>query len=135
MQLFGEFVSLPNLHANYHLLRHAKTFGTLTNIEVGVKEMFHKVFKNLVPHTNRKNIDLDLLKRYTTLQSIRHLADGGIDPRNLQSSIDFVNRSQDSKRLFKDWFIMDMMENSEMDNDESEGNNNNIFLCCCNISC
>jgi hypothetical protein len=83
MQLFGKFVSLPNLHANYHLLRHAKTFGTLTNIEVGVKEMFHKVFKNLVPHTNRKNIDLDLLKRYTTLQSIRHLADGGIDPRNL----------------------------------------------------
>ena len=83
MQLFGEFVSLPNLHTNYHLLRHAKTFGTLTNIEVGVKEMFHKVFKNLVSHTNCKNIDLDLLKWYMTLQSIRHLADGGIDPRNL----------------------------------------------------
>src|SRR2546421_11197421 len=119
MQLFGEFVSLPNLHANYHLLRHAKTFGTLTNIEVGVKEMFHKVFKNLVPHTNRKNIDLDLLKRYTTLQSIRHLADGGIDPRNLQSSIEFMNISQDFNHLFKDWFIM---ESSEMDDKELEGN-------------
>lgn len=81
--------------------------------------MFHKVFKNLVPHTNRKNIDLDLLKRYTTLQSIRHLADGGIDPRNLQSSIDFMDITQDSKHLFKNWFIMENSE--EVDNDESEG--------------
>ena len=131
MQLFDEFVSLSNLHANYHLLRHARTFRTLTNIEVGVKEMFHKIFKNLVPHTNRKNVDLDLLKRYTTLQSIRHLADGGIDPRNLRSSVDFMNISQDSKCLFKNWFIM---ENSEVDNhDESEGNNN-VFLYYCKIS-
>lgn len=62
-----------------------------------------------------------------TLQSIRHLADGGIDSQNLRSSIDFMNISQDSiKHLFKDWFIM---ENSEVDNDdESEGNNNNISL-------
>jgi len=131
MQLFDEFVSLPNLHANYHLLRHARTFGTLTNIEVGVKEMFHKIFKNLVPHTNRKNVDLDLLKRYTTLQSIRHLADGGIDPRNLRSSVDFMNISQDSKCLFKNWFIM---ENLEVDNnDESEGNSN-VFFYYCKIS-
>jgi hypothetical protein len=35
--------------------------------------------------------------------------------------MDFMNISQDSKRLFKDWFIMDITENSEMDNDESEG--------------
>ena len=126
MQLFDEFIGLPNLHANYHLLQHAKTFGTLTNIEVGVKEMVHKIFKNLVPHTNRKNVNLDLLKQYTTLQSIRHLADGGIDSRNLRSSIDFMNISQDSKHLFKDWFIM---ENSEVDNDdESEGNNNISLL-------
>jgi hypothetical protein len=57
------------IHANYHLLRHARTFGTLTNIEIGVKEQdVSQDFKNLVPHTN---LDLDLLKRYTTLQSIR----------------------------------------------------------------
>lgn len=131
MQLFGGFVSLPNLHANYHLLRHVRTFGILTNIEVGVKEMFHKIFKNLVPHTNRKNVDLDLLKRYTTLQSIRHLTDGGIDPRNLRSSVDFMNISQDSKCLFKNWFIM---ENSEVDNDEESEGNNNVFLYYCKIS-
>ena len=70
--------------------------------------MVHRIFKNIVPHTNCKNIELDLLKRYTTLQSIRHLADGGTDPRNLQPSSDFMNISQASNRLFKDWFIMEI---------------------------
>jgi hypothetical protein len=116
-------VGLPNLHASYHLLRHARTFGTLTNTEVGMKEMVHRIFKKMVPRTNCKNIELDLLKRYTTLQSIRHLTNGGIDPRNLQQSIGFMYISHDSKWLFKDWFIM---ENSEVDNEESEGNN--MFL-------
>ena len=55
--------------------------------------MVHRIFKNMVPRTNRKNIEFDLLKHYTTLQSIRHLADGGIDPRNLQPSINFMNIS------------------------------------------
>ena len=67
--------------------------------------MVHHIFKNMVPHTNCKNIKLDLLKRYTTLQSIRHLADGGIDPRNLQPSVEFMNISQDFNYLFKEWFI------------------------------
>ena len=70
----------------------------------------------MVPRTNCKNIEFDLLKRYTTLQSIRHLADGRI---NLQSSIEFMNISQDFNHLFKDWFIM---ESSEMDDKELEGN-------------
>jgi hypothetical protein len=84
-----------------------------------MKEMVHRIFKNMVPHTNCKNIEVDLLKRYTTLQSIRHLTDGGIDPRNLQPSAEFMNLSQGFNCLFKDWFIM---ESSEMDNEEQEGN-------------
>jgi len=112
-------VGLPNLHASCHLLRHARTFGTLTNTAVGTKEMVHRIFKNMVPRTNCKNIELDLLKRYTTLQAIRHLADGGIDPRNLQHSVEFMNISQDFSRLFKDWFII---ESSEIDIEELEGN-------------
>lgn len=75
------------------------------NTEVGVKEMVHRVFKNIVPRTNRKNVELDLLKRYTTLQSIRHLADGGIDARYLQPSMGFINISRETNHLFKDWFI------------------------------
>ena len=45
---------------------------------------------------------------------------GGIDPRNLQSSIEFMNISQDFNHLFKDWFII--MESSEIDDKELEGN-------------
>ena len=112
-------MGLPNLHANFHLLQHARTFGTLTNTGVGTKEMIHRIFKNMVPHTNCKNIEFDLLKRYTTLQSIRHLADGGVDPRFSLSSIDFINISQYSRRLFKDWFIME--DSLEENIEESEG--------------
>jgi hypothetical protein len=54
-------------------------FATLVNSAVGTKKMVHKIFKGIVPHTNRKNVELDLLKRYTTLFAIRHLIDGGID--------------------------------------------------------
>ncbi|PKK57037.1 hypothetical protein RhiirC2_798781 [Rhizophagus irregularis] len=91
IEFFDDFVSLPNLHASCHLLQHARTFRTLVNTAVGIKEMVHHIFKNMVLHTNCKNIDFDLLKHYTTLQSIRHLAD--------------------------DWFIM---ESSEADNVELE---------------
>ena len=117
--MFSDFVGLPNLHACYHLLRHARTFGTLVNTGVGTKEMVHRIFKHMVPHTNRKNVELDLLKRYTTLQSIRHLADGGVDPRFSLPSIDFVNIFHHSKHLVKDWYIME--DSLEEDSEESEG--------------
>ena len=74
-----------------HLLMHAKTFGTLTNTQVGIKEMVHHIFKRMIPKTNCKNIDLDLLKRYNTLFAIRHLADGGIDPRFNRPCTGFTN--------------------------------------------
>ncbi|PKK59151.1 hypothetical protein RhiirC2_795243 [Rhizophagus irregularis] len=80
VELFDDFVGLPNLHASYHLSQHVRTFGTLVNTAVGTKEMVHCIFKNKVPHTNCKNIEFDLLKYYTTLQAIQHLADGGINP-------------------------------------------------------
>ena len=74
----------------------------------------------MVPRTNRKNVELDLLKCYTTLQSIRHLADGGLDPQNSRSSVNFVNVLQDSKHLFKNWFItQDLLDE---DNEESDSN-------------
>ena len=90
MQLFDDFVGLPNLHASFHLLRHARTFETLANTKVRTKEIVYCIFKNMVSRTNCKNIKFDLLKHYMTLQSIRHLADSGINPQNLQPSIDFL---------------------------------------------
>jgi hypothetical protein len=55
-------VNIPNLHINFHLPLHARTYGNLINTGVGIKEMVHRIFKGMVPRTNRKNIELDLLK-------------------------------------------------------------------------
>ncbi|PKC55653.1 hypothetical protein RhiirA1_446767 [Rhizophagus irregularis] len=74
-----DFTNLPNLHINGHLQHHAKTFATLVNSAVGVKEMVHKIFKNTVSHTNGKMIEKDLIKRYNTLQALRNIIDGTLD--------------------------------------------------------
>ncbi|PKK61925.1 hypothetical protein RhiirC2_668561, partial [Rhizophagus irregularis] len=79
IELQEYFENLPNLHVNYHLVQHARNYATLLNTSVETKEMVHKIFKNSVLRTNRKNIDLDLLKRYNTLFAMRYLFDGGID--------------------------------------------------------
>jgi len=55
-----EFQNLPNLHVNVHLPDHAWNYATLVNVAVGVKEMVHRVFKGMVPHMNRKNVELDM---------------------------------------------------------------------------
>lgn len=67
--------------------------------------MIHRIFKGMVPRTNRKNVELDLVKKYTTLLAIRHLIDGGVDSRFLRNSQGFVDISQSAERLFDDWFI------------------------------
>ncbi|CAB4394151.1 unnamed protein product [Rhizophagus irregularis] len=102
-KVFVNFVNLPNIHVNMHPLMHAKTFGTLINTQVGIKEMVHHIFKGMVPKTNCKNIDLDLLKHYNTLFAIRHLADGGIDPRLNRSCTGFTSSNFD--QLFSNWYV------------------------------
>lgn len=96
---------------------HARTFGTLTNTQVGIKEMVHRVFKGIVPKTNRKNIDLDLLKRYNTLFAIRHLVDGGIDPRFERSCAGFA--SSNFGQLFLNWYLTEdkFLESENLDDD------------------
>ena len=71
---------------NVHLSQHARNFATLVNTAVGVKEMVHRIFKGMVPHMNRKVIELDLTRRYNTIQALRHLIDGWKDPRFTSTS-------------------------------------------------
>jgi hypothetical protein len=77
----------------------------LLNTGVGTKEMVHRIFKNIVPQTNRKNVELDLLKRYTTLFAIRHLLDGGIDFRYSSTNNALKTLPHHLRRLMNDWFI------------------------------
>ncbi|CAG8626247.1 14146_t:CDS:2, partial [Racocetra persica] len=73
------FKNLPNVYVNVHLPQHARTFATFVNTSVRVKEMVHRIYKNMVPHTNYKNIELDLLRRYNTSFVLTHLFDGSKD--------------------------------------------------------
>jgi len=101
---------------------HAKTYGTLCNTQVGIKEMVHRIFKGMVPHTNRKNIDFDLLKRYNTLFAIRHLVDGGVDSRFIRNCTGFINMSSNFKQLFLNWYLT---EDNTLKNEQEYDNNLN----------
>ncbi|RIB19607.1 hypothetical protein C2G38_2035933 [Gigaspora rosea] len=46
-----------------------------------MKEMVHRIFKSIVPYTNKRDLELALLQQINTLQTLRYLADGGIDDR------------------------------------------------------
>ena len=115
-QAFEDFKNLPNLHINYHLLQHARNYATLLNTGVGTKEMVHRIFKNIVPRTNKKNIELDLLKHYNTLFAMRHLFDRGVDSRFSSTNNSFMTLLDHLKRLLDDWFIIEKPEE-----DASEG--------------
>jgi len=104
-----------------HLLMHAKTYATLINTQVGIKEMVHRIFKGIVIKTNRKNIDLDLLKNYTTLFAIRHLVDGGNDSRFTKSCTGFTNMSSNFNELFSNWYIA---ENKLLQDEDDQGDVN-----------
>ncbi|GET65161.1 hypothetical protein GLOIN_2v1474421 [Rhizophagus irregularis DAOM 181602=DAOM 197198] len=119
LQAFKDFENLPNLHASFHLLLHAKNYATLLNTSVGTKEMVHRLFKNIVPQTNLKNVSLDLLKNYTTLFAIRHLLDGGIDLRLSTLNSGFMNLPKHLRRLMSNWFII-TKDNIDINDDASE---------------
>ena len=98
---------------------HAKTYGTLINTQCGIKEMVHRIFKAMVPQTNRKNIELDLLKRYTTLFAIRHLVDGGIDQRLSRHCDSFAIMSSTFRHILTNWYITEDKTWNAQEQDET----------------
>ncbi|PKK57288.1 hypothetical protein RhiirC2_721325 [Rhizophagus irregularis] len=133
---FEEFVNLPNLHINFYLCLHTHTYATLRNTQVGIKETVHKIFKSMVLKTNRKVIEKDLLKCYSTIFAIRHFTDGGADKRFSRSYEGFsALKKSTCKKLFNNWFVTEDKLFDENDyNDEtttvqlSMGNFYNIRL-------
>ncbi|GES99540.1 hypothetical protein GLOIN_2v1487024 [Rhizophagus clarus] len=102
-KVFPEFANLPNLHINIHLLVHARTYGTLINTQVGIKEMVHRIFK-----------------RYTTLFAIRHLVDGGADQRLSQPCRGFATMSSNFRNLLTNWYITEDKVSNEQEPEENE---------------
>jgi len=129
----ASFENLPNLHINRHLVDHARNYRTCVNIAVGIKEMVHRIFKGIVLHTNKYNFKLTLLQQMNTLQTLRYLANGGLDDQDQRSTI-FASIMNDPKlkMLLSGWFIDNNHENysneEENLNDGIKNNNKIIFF-------
>jgi hypothetical protein len=108
---------------------HARTYGTLINTQVGIKEMVHRIFKVMVPRTNCKNVELDLLKRYITLFAIRHLVDGGADQRLSQPCRGFATMQSNFRNLLTNWYITeDKVSNEQELNEDVDGSYYNFIV-------
>ena len=94
---------------------------------VGIKEMVHCIFKEIVPHTNKHNLELTLLQQINTLQTLRYLANGGSDDQGQCSTIfTTIMMNPKLKKLLSGWCI-DNHNLSIHDNDfqEDESLNDN----------
>ncbi len=121
----ASFENLPNLHINRHLVNHARNYGTCVNMAVGIKEMVHRIFKGIVPHTNKHNLELTLLRQINTLQTLRYLINGGSDNQEWQSTI-FTNIMTDPKlRVMLSGWCIDNHNLSIHSNDFNEESLNN----------
>ncbi|PKB98033.1 hypothetical protein RhiirA5_432076 [Rhizophagus irregularis] len=109
-----EFLNLPNLHVLRHLSEHARCFSNLINASVSLKEMVHRIYKSYVPHTNKKNVELDFIKRENTLQSFRYLIDRGLH--------NHIQINGKIKSLFDGWYLTSQVYSNE-DIEEDQENN------------
>ncbi|CAG8486092.1 23367_t:CDS:2, partial [Racocetra persica] len=98
-----EFLYLPNLHVNTHLVANAKNYRTLVNTACSVK-------------------------RYNTLQALRFWLDGGQDECVPDSGC-YTNRSL-LEPLLSEWFITKspdlIIESESEDNETNEDNDNSL---------
>ena len=56
--------------------------------------MVHCIFKGIIPHTNKHNLELTLLQQINTLQTLRYLADGGLDDQKELDTIVLIITDQ-----------------------------------------
>ncbi|PKY62311.1 hypothetical protein RhiirA4_488574, partial [Rhizophagus irregularis] len=120
-KIFPSITQLPNFHIIRHFDMHIRNFATLVNTAVPTKEMIHRLFKNIIPHSNKKNIELDFMQRYNTLQALRYLLDGGIDFRyNNETQLNFkeLSKSQCIQSLLNSWYISKLQVEFESNIDD-----------------
>ncbi|PKY57533.1 hypothetical protein RhiirA4_478668 [Rhizophagus irregularis] len=116
----SDFMNLPNLHALKHLPEHARQYGSLVNISVSLKEMVHRLFKIQVPHTNKKNVELDFIKRENTLQSIRYIFDNRVDDRYQNLQFSRILHDDKLEFLFDSWYISPLSNNQNEDIEDDQ---------------
>ena len=78
---------------------------------------------------NKKNIELDFIRRYNTLQTIRYLIDGGEDDRVSAIGQGFSSLTTDSLLypILSDWYMTQDIQKETIHEDVSDGKCN-FFL-------
>ena len=92
------------------------------NTAVPIKEMIHRLFKAVIPHSNKKNIELDFAQHHNTLQILRYLLDGGIDFRydnEVQFNFKELSKDQCVRSLLSSWYISELQLEYEPVDDSS----------------
>ncbi|PKK64614.1 hypothetical protein RhiirC2_97102 [Rhizophagus irregularis] len=100
--------TLPNIHVLRHLPLIAATYGTLQNVSVSLKEMMHGVYKRMIPHTNKKNVEFNLIKRDNILQGLRYVTDNDYDariPEGGGNCIRSILKDEQLICLLEGWYI------------------------------
>jgi|tagenome__1003787_1003787.scaffolds.fasta_scaffold20905635_2 hypothetical protein len=110
---------------------HAHNFATLVNVAVPTKEMIHRLFKAIIPHSNKKNIEMDFIQRDNCLQTLRFLLDGGVDKRydiTTQFNFNTLSKDQCVRKLLGSWYISPSIINLEQ---REEDNNPSVLQITC----
>jgi|GEM_PF-1434568 len=101
---------------------HARNFATLVNTAVPTKEMIHRLYKAIIPHSNKKNIEMDFARRDNCLQTLRFLLDGGVDERydvEAQFNFNMLSKDQCVRTLLGSWYISPSMNDLEQEIDST----------------
>ncbi|RPA82405.1 hypothetical protein BJ508DRAFT_325673 [Ascobolus immersus RN42] len=69
----GTIRHLPNFHQAAHMQESARRFGTLLNVSCSIGELVHKLFKQLVPHTNYLDMDKSFCRYWNIMDSLREV--------------------------------------------------------------
>lgn len=92
--------------------------------------MVHRIFKGMVPHTNRKVIEVNLTRRYNTAQALRHLIDGWTDPRfsTRPNALTKFTADPNIYKILTGWYATE--NSSSIMNKEFEEHNVKYFISC-----
>ncbi|GBC46181.2 hypothetical protein GLOIN_2v1792200 [Rhizophagus irregularis DAOM 181602=DAOM 197198] len=121
-KFFPRITQLPNFHILCHFTMHARNFATLVNVAVPTKEMMHRLFKAMIPHSNKKNIEMDFVQCDNCLQTLRFLLDGGVDKRydtERQLNFNMLSKDQCVRALLSSWYILPSKFDLEQDDDNT----------------
>ncbi|PKC09450.1 hypothetical protein RhiirA5_415624 [Rhizophagus irregularis] len=122
-KIFPNISQLPNFHILRHFVMHAKNFATLINTAVSTKEMIHRIYKGIIPHSNKKNIEMDFVRCDNCLQTLRFLLDGGVDERyngTAQFNFSILSKDQCVRSLLDSWYILPSITNLEQEDEISQ---------------